>query len=172
MVIAIDGPSGVGKSTVSRAVASKLGLAYLDTGATYRAATLAALNAGVDMTDEIGVLAELELHSVDYDERGVLLDGESVAFSVRSDAVTSSVSVVSAHPLVRAATVTRRLTDGLLVEVTERTPVALAPTPTLEPIDAENILRRPTERRCLRGPFVGKPASGIHGLSPAPFRYI
>jgi cytidylate kinase len=102
VVIAIDGPSGVGKSTVSRAVASKLGLAYLDTGATYRAATLAALDAGVDPTDETAVLAELELHSVDYDERGVLLDGESVAFNVRSDAVTSSVSVVSAHRLVRA----------------------------------------------------------------------
>ena len=101
MVIAIDGPSGVGKSTVSRAVASLLGLSYLDTGATYRAATLAVLDAGVDTTDQRAVLAELERHSIDYDERGIVLDGESVAFNVRSDAVTSNVSVVSAHPLVR-----------------------------------------------------------------------
>jgi cytidylate kinase len=102
VVIAIDGPSGVGKSTVSQAVAMALGLAYLDTGATYRAATLAILDAGVDMADEEAVLAELECHSVDYDDRGIVLDGESVAFNVRSDAVTTSVSVVSAHPRVRA----------------------------------------------------------------------
>lgn len=102
MVIAIDGPSGVGKSTVSRAVAASLRLAYLDTGATYRAATLAILDAGVDVNDEAAVLNELEEHIVDYDERGIILDGESVAFNVRSDAVTANVSVVSAHPLVRA----------------------------------------------------------------------
>jgi cytidylate kinase len=102
VVIAIDGPSGVGKSTASQAVALALGLAYLDTGATYRAATLAILDAGVDTVDEEAVLAELERHSVDYDDRGIVLDGESVAFNVRSDAVTTSVSVISAHPKVRA----------------------------------------------------------------------
>jgi cytidylate kinase len=102
VVIAIDGPSGVGKSTVSKAVASSLGLAYLDTGATYRAATLAVLDAGVDVHDEAAVLIELQRHSVDYDDRGVILDGESVALKVRSDAVTADVSVVSAHPLVRS----------------------------------------------------------------------
>ena len=102
MVIAIDGPSGVGKSTVSRAVAASLGLSYLDTGATYRAATVAVLDAGVNVNDELAVLNELQRHSVDYDDRGVILDGESVAIEVRSDAVTASVSVVSAHPLVRS----------------------------------------------------------------------
>jgi cytidylate kinase len=102
VVIAIDGPSGVGKSTVSRAVAASLGLAYLDTGATYRAATLAVLDAGVDVYDEAAVLEELQRHSVDYDDRGVILDDESVAIKVRSDAVTANVSVVSAHPLVRS----------------------------------------------------------------------
>lgn len=105
MVIAIDGPSGVGKSTVSRLVAKNLGLAFLDTGATYRAATLAVLEAGVNPSDESEVLSELSGHSIDYDERGVLLDGRSVAFDVRSDAVTSAVSAVSAHPLVRAEVV-------------------------------------------------------------------
>jgi cytidylate kinase len=102
VVIAIDGPSGVGKSTVSRAVAASLGLAYLDTGATYRAATLAVLDAGVDVYDEAAVLEELQRHSVDYDDRGVILDDESVAIKVRSDAVTANVSVVSAHRLVRS----------------------------------------------------------------------
>lgn len=102
MVIAIDGPSGVGKSTVSRLVAERMSLAYLDTGSTYRAATLAVLRRGVATTDEEAILDLLADTSIDYDERGVLLGGESVAFDVRSDAVTRAVSTVSAHPRVRS----------------------------------------------------------------------
>ncbi len=102
MVVAIDGPSGVGKSTVSRAVADRLGLGYLDTGATYRAATLAVVRAGVDIGSEEAILVELAEHGIDYTEIGIMLDGESVAFDVRSDEVTKSVSAVSAHPKVRA----------------------------------------------------------------------
>lgn len=105
MVVAIDGPSGVGKSTVSRAVADALGLGYLDTGATYRAATLAIVRSGIDVTDGASVLEELEGHSIDYTEIGIILDGESVAFDVRSDEVTQNVSAVSAHANVRAAIV-------------------------------------------------------------------
>jgi CMP/dCMP kinase len=102
VVITIDGPSGVGKSTVSRRVAEELGLAYLDTGATYRAATLAVLQSGVAITDESAVLHVVNDRMIDYDERGILLDEQSVAVDVRSDAVTSAVSAVSAHPSVRA----------------------------------------------------------------------
>jgi cytidylate kinase len=102
MVVAIDGPSGVGKSTVSRAVADALDLAYLDTGSTYRAATLAVLDAGVDVTDEQAVLDVVCSHVVDYGASGVLLDGVSVATAVRSDHVTSQVSTVSAHSRVRS----------------------------------------------------------------------
>ena len=102
MVVAIDGPSGVGKSTVSRAVADALGLAYLDTGSTYRAATLAVLDAGVDIDDEQAVLDVVRSHSIDYGDSGVLLDGVSVAEAVRTKRVTSTVSVVSAHPMVRS----------------------------------------------------------------------
>ncbi len=102
MVVAIDGPSGVGKSTVSRAVANALNLAYLDTGSTYRAATLAALDAGVDISDEQAVLEVIRSHPIDYGAAGVLLDGVSVAQEVRTDRVTSKVSTVSAHPEVRA----------------------------------------------------------------------
>ena len=104
-MIAIDGPSGVGKSTVSRAVADQLGLVYLDTGATYRAATLAIVRAGADVRSESEVLSEVENHTIDYTEVGIMLDGESVASDVRSDQVTLNVSAVSAHPLVRAAIV-------------------------------------------------------------------
>jgi cytidylate kinase len=105
VLIAIDGPSGVGKSTVSRAVAEQLGLAYLDTGATYRAATLAVVRAGIDVTSEIEILSELKSHTINYTKLGIELDGESAAVDVRSDEVTRNVSAVSAHPLVRAAIV-------------------------------------------------------------------
>ncbi len=105
MVVAIDGPSGVGKSTVARAVAAALGLAYLDTGSYYRAATRVALLAGTDPGDEEAVLdalAEADLTVVD----GVLrLVGADVSTDLRGPAVTSSVSIVAAHPLVRQAVV-------------------------------------------------------------------
>ena len=102
MVIAIDGPSGVGKSTVSRAVADALDLAYLDTGATYRAATLAVLDADVDFTDEQAVLDVITSHTIDYGALGVLLDGVPVTSQIRGEEVTSNVSAVSAHARVRA----------------------------------------------------------------------
>jgi cytidylate kinase len=102
VVVAIDGPSGVGKSTVSRAVADALDLAYLDTGSTYRAATLAVLDAGVDVNDEQAVLGVVRAHAIDYGASGVLLDGASVAETIRTDRVTSNVSTVSAHPRVRS----------------------------------------------------------------------
>ncbi len=101
MVITIDGPSGVGKSTVARAVAAHLSLTYLDTGSTYRAATLAVLDSAVDVTDEEAVLAVVRAHGIDYDDEGIILDGAHVAHAVRSERVTSNVSAVSAHPRVR-----------------------------------------------------------------------
>lgn len=106
MVIAIDGPGGVGKSTVSRTVASVLDYPYLDTGSTYRAATLAVLRHGVDVADEAAILDVLDRHPIDYDERGILLDDVAVAPEVRAPEVTASVSEVSAHPSVR-----RRIVD-------------------------------------------------------------
>lgn len=105
MVVAIDGPSGVGKSTVARAVADRLGIDYLDTGATYRAATLAILRGGIDIDSAEAALTELERHTIDYTDLGIMLDGEPVATDVRSDDITRSVSAVSAHAHVRTAIV-------------------------------------------------------------------
>lgn len=102
MVITIDGPSGVGKSTVARAVARKLGMAYLDTGSTYRAAALAITHSGIDQSNESVVVGELDRHTIDYDEHeGVLLDGDPVADLVRLPEVTSGASIIAAYPLVR-----------------------------------------------------------------------
>lgn len=101
MVIAIDGPGGVGKSTVSRRVAQLLGAAHLDTGAFYRAATLAVLEAGKDPTDHGAVQDVVARIDIGYDHGTVTLDGRDVTDLVRGDDVTGAVSAVSAIPEVR-----------------------------------------------------------------------
>lgn len=105
-VIALDGPSGSGKSTVARGLASRLGWRYVDTGATYRAATLAVLREGADLADPDEVAAtvaavRIEL-STDPASPAARLDGEDVSVLIRSPAVTAAVSAVSAVPAVRA----------------------------------------------------------------------
>jgi len=104
-VVAVDGPSGVGKSTVSRAVASALGIAYLDTGAYYRMATLVALRRHVDPADAAAILDALGTVSVDFVDGRLLLDGEDVSTALRGQQVTDAVSTVAAHPTVRSAVV-------------------------------------------------------------------
>jgi len=107
LVIAIDGPSGVGKSTVSREVARRLRLAYLDTGATYRVTALACMREGVPFANEADVVAMAETMNVelvlDPDGPLVLLDGEEVSALLRSEAVTGAVSAVSTNLEARAA---------------------------------------------------------------------
>ncbi len=100
MIIAIDGPGGSGKTTVSRTVAERLELAHLDTGAFYRAATLAVLRAGGDLDNEaiVTLVAGLDL---DFDEGVMRLGGEDISGAIRSDDVTAHVSRVSAIRYVR-----------------------------------------------------------------------
>jgi cytidylate kinase len=110
--VTLDGPSGTGKSSVARAVATRLGAAYLDTGAMYRAATVAVLDAGVDLSDpdaiaravaaadiQVGTTAGAEL---------VLVNGVDVAERIRGAEVTRAVSPVSAVPAVRRLLVDRQ----------------------------------------------------------------
>jgi cytidylate kinase len=105
-VVALDGPSGTGKSTVARRLASRLGARYLDTGAMYRAATVAALRKGVDLADGVAVTAVVESArieiSTDPEQASVTLDGEPVDAEIRSPETTAAVSAVSAVPAVRA----------------------------------------------------------------------
>jgi cytidylate kinase len=99
-VIAIDGPAGSGKSTVARAVARGLGLAYLDTGAMYRAVAFAALRRGIDPedTDVVARLAEqVDLEVADQ----VRVDGVDATIEIRGPEVTRAVSAVAANPRVR-----------------------------------------------------------------------
>jgi CMP/dCMP kinase len=104
--VAMDGPSGTGKSTVSRRFAAACGAAYLDTGAMYRAVTLAVLRAGLDASapeEEVAaVAAAARLRSgTDPSAPSIQLDGEDVEPEIRGAAVTQLVSAVSAHPSVR-----------------------------------------------------------------------
>lgn len=101
MVVAIDGPGGAGKSTVASATAATLGLPHLDTGATYRAATLAVLRARADPRDPETVLDVVRGIAIRYEGGDVWLDGERVSGDIRSRDVTAAVSDVSAHPPVR-----------------------------------------------------------------------
>ena len=112
MIVAIDGPAGAGKSTVGRAVASRLGLDYLDTGAMYRAITFAALRRGLDPADEndIAELSESVEMSLDPtpDGTAVHVDGVDATIEIRGREVTSAVSAVAANSRVRAELVRRQ----------------------------------------------------------------
>jgi cytidylate kinase len=120
MVVAIDGPAGAGKSTVARAAAGALGFTYLDSGAMYRAVTLAALEADADLGDgellgRLAANAQIRLHERDHDNVQVLLDGRDVSEEIRTPAVTGSSSRVAAHREVREALLVRQralIADG------------------------------------------------------------
>lgn len=121
-VIALDGPSGTGKSTVARRLARRLGARYLDTGAMYRAATVAALRNDIDVTDPVSVTRAVEaakiVISTDPENVAITLDGEPVDAEIRSAETTAAVSAVSAVPAVRAMMVDLQrelISDGGIV---------------------------------------------------------
>ncbi len=112
LIIAIDGPSGSGKSTTSKAVAKALGLQYLDTGAMYRAVTVAFLDAGVDPTDTVAIIetvrgATLEI-STDPSDQWVAIDGRDVTDEIREQRISANASAVSTVPECREYLVARQ----------------------------------------------------------------
>ena len=106
-VIAIDGPAGSGKSTVSRALSERLGLDRLDTGAMYRAVTWAALDRGMDPGDRPAVAELARGLEITVGER-VVADGADVTEAIRGPKVNAAVSVVAANPDVREVLVERQ----------------------------------------------------------------
>ena len=106
VVVAMDGPSGSGKSSTSRGVATRLGLRYLDTGAQYRAMTWWMLEHGIDVDDAEAVAAKADapvlVSGTDPARPTITVDGTDVAGPIRSAEVTKAVSAVSAVPEVRA----------------------------------------------------------------------
>ena len=142
-VVALDGPSGTGKSTVARGLARRLGARYLDTGAMYRAATLAVLRAGItpdasDPASSAQITATVEQAgiaiSTDPDDVSVTLAGEPIDAEIRQAHVTAAVSAVSAVPAVRAQLVAAQrelIGDGAIV--VEGRDIATVVWPTARP---------------------------------------
>ncbi|MCL2551478.1 MAG: (d)CMP kinase [Actinomycetia bacterium] len=126
VIVAIDGPSGTGKSSTSRAVAEKLGLRYLDTGAMYRAITWWMLSNGVDVGDPVAIADQAGkptlVSGTDPAAPTITVDGVDAAGPIRSQEVTAAVSAVSAVPEVRARLVELQRAavavaiDGIVVE--------------------------------------------------------
>src|SRR5262249_15879519 len=102
MIITIDGPAGSGKSTIARKLAARLGIAYLDTGAMYRAIAYAALQQAVDLENETAVIAVAHESDIEVDcgptHTRVLLDGEDVSEAIRSMAVSRATGHVARIP--------------------------------------------------------------------------
>ena len=122
LVVAIDGPSGSGKSSTSRGVAARLGLRYLDTGAMFRAITWWMLAHDVDVTDAETVAARAGEPSIESGtdplDPTIIVDGEDASVAIRSDAVNAAVSPVSAVPAVRTRLLDlqrRIIGDGAIV---------------------------------------------------------
>jgi CMP/dCMP kinase len=126
LVIAIDGPSGSGKSSTARGVAERLGLAFLDTGAMYRAITWLALQEGVDLDDQ-GAVAHLLAHAsmdIDQDPRrpAIAINGIDVSEAIRAPEVSATVSAVATNLDIRADLVARQkklianAVDGIVAE--------------------------------------------------------
>lgn len=153
LVVAIDGPSGTGKSSVSRRVATALGARYLDTGAMYRIATLHVLRRGVDIADPVAIAeatSSLPLSiGTDPAADGVQLAGEDVTDEIRGAAVTQAVSAVSAVPDVRTFLVDlqRRIVEQAGRIVVEGRDIG---TVVLPDADVKIFLTASAEARAMR----------------------
>jgi cytidylate kinase len=153
LTIAVDGPAGTGKSSVSRGLARALDARYLNTGAMYRIVTLAVLRAGLDV-DDAAAVAELSSRvdlavGFDPDEDLYFLGGEDVSVEIRGDAVTKAVSAVSAVPEVRTRLVDRQrqLADGPVAVVVEGRDIG---TVVLPDADVKVFLTASAEERARR----------------------
>jgi len=107
-VIAIDGPAGSGKSTVAKAVAERVELPYLDTGAMYRAVAFAVLRAGGDPADAEFAANTARSMELDVTLESVIVNGTDATVEIRGPEVTRSVSLVAANPAVRLELVSRQ----------------------------------------------------------------
>ena len=161
VVVAIDGPAGTGKSTVSRGLARELGARYLDTGSMYRIVTLALVRAGVDLNDPGAIAAAADVPlSIGYDPdvEQAFLGDEDVSAQIRGDEVTRAVSAVSAVSEVRTRLVAiqRELATGpgsVVVEGRDIGTVVLpnAPVKIFLTASAETRARRRNEQNIAAG---------------------
>ncbi|MGK5632934.1 (d)CMP kinase [Streptomyces sp. URMC 123] len=167
VIVAIDGPSGTGKSSTSKAVAAKLGLRYLDTGAQYRAITWWMLTHGVDVSDAAAVATAADKPTIvsgtDPAAPTITVDGVDVAGPIRTQEVTGNVSAVSAVPEVRARitelqrTIAVTAREGIVVEGRD------IGTTVLPDADLKIFLTASPEARAARrsGELRGKEAADL-----------
>lgn len=168
LVIAVDGPAGSGKSSVCRGVAAKLGMRYLDTGAMYRAVTVAVLTAEVDLTDEAAIAAVAAQSTIasgtSPSDPAIWLGAEDVSAAIRTPEVTGAVSAVSAVPLVRYQLVdiqraqvqaARDAGVGIVVEGRDIGTVVLPDADLKVFLIADPVVR--AERRALENSVGGHP---------------
>lgn len=139
LVVAIDGPSGSGKSSISREVARRLRANYLDTGAMYRAVTIACMRAGIDLADAVAVEAATRNAAIDLstspDAEWVRVGGEDVTQAIREPEVSSNVSAVATTLGARAELVRRQqqlIKDSGLRIVAEGRDITTVVAPTAE----------------------------------------
>lgn len=101
MIVTIDGPAGAGKSSAARLLAQRLGFAFLDTGAMYRAVTLAGLRRGTNLSDQTELNKLVNSLKIDMPPGRVLLDGDDVTSAIRTPEVTAASGAVASSPVVR-----------------------------------------------------------------------
>ena len=99
--MAIDGLAGTGKSTLASLLAQELGLAFLDTGATYRAVALLGLRKNIDTGDPQALITEFHAHEVRFEDRYLFIDGHDASSEIRRPAVSAAASQVAVHPQLR-----------------------------------------------------------------------
>jgi len=101
MIVTLDGPAGAGKSSAARELARRLGFEYLDTGAMYRAVTLLALRAGLDLRDQDALTQLLAGMTLEMDASRVIVNGEDISEELRTAAVTAGSGAIADSPVVR-----------------------------------------------------------------------
>jgi cytidylate kinase len=176
VIVAIDGPSGTGKSSTSRAVAAELGLSYLDTGAQYRAMTWWMLTRNVDVTDPAAVAAAADkpvlVSGTDPEDPTITVDGADASGPIRTQEVTAAVSAVSAVPQVRERitalqrAIAAAATEGMVVEGRD------IGTTVLPDADVKIFLTASPEARAARrsGELKGKEAADLAATRTALLR--
>lgn len=112
LVVAIDGPSGAGKGTIARAVATRLHYRHIDTGAMYRALAWKARRDGLDLSDNAAVSAMAEESALEVGEGRVRIDGEDIAAAIRTPGIDAAAAAVARLPGVRAALIARQRALG------------------------------------------------------------
>ncbi|MCY0920089.1 MULTISPECIES: (d)CMP kinase [unclassified Streptomyces] len=176
VIVAIDGPSGTGKSSTSKAVAAKLGLRYLDTGAQYRAITWWMITNGVDIDDPQAIALAADKPAIvsgtDPSAPTITVDGLDAAGPIRTRDVTSKVSAVSAVPEVRA--LITRLQRSIAAEAAESAEGIVVEgrdigTTVLPDADLKVFLTASAEARAARrsGELRGKEAADLAATKEA-----